>query len=192
MTLHADALGLLEHWRPEEPGQEELRRRFAAHLRERPDGAARSCYPDHLTASTLVLSPDGRQVLLTLHAKAGRWFQLGGHCEDDDDTLLGAARREAEEESGIAGLVLDPLPVHLSEHEVPFCDPRGEARHLDVRFVAVAPDAAPYAASDESLDVRWWPVTDLPDPEPGLEHLVAVGRGRLGLDAPGRSPDGRT
>ena len=180
MSLHADALGLLEGWRPDDAGQEEQRRRYVAHLREHPDGLGRACYPDHLTASTLVLSADGRSTLLTLHAKAGRWFQLGGHCEDDDTTLLGAARREATEESGIAGLVLDPLPVHLSAHDVPFCDPRGGARHLDVRFVAVAPAGAPAEASEESLDLRWWPVDDLPDPDPGMVELVAVARARLG------------
>ncbi len=49
----------------------------------------RSCYPDHLTASTLVLSADLDRVLLTLHAKAGQWFQFGGHCEPDDQTLVG-------------------------------------------------------------------------------------------------------
>ena len=51
----------------------------------------RDCYPDHLTASTLVLSADGDRVLLTLHAKARQWFQFGGHCEPGDVTLAAAA-----------------------------------------------------------------------------------------------------
>ena len=42
-------------------------------------------------------------MLLTLHAKAGQWFQLGGHCEPGDATLAGAATREAAEESGSPG-----------------------------------------------------------------------------------------
>jgi 8-oxo-dGTP pyrophosphatase MutT (NUDIX family) len=133
---------------------------------------SRGCYPDHLTASTVVLSADHTQVLLTLHAKAGRWFQLGGHCEDEDTTLVGAARREAVEESGTAELTFSPEPVQLSEHAVPFCDPRGGVHHLDVRFVAVATADAEHAVSEESLDVRWWPVDALPDPE--LADLVTA------------------
>jgi 8-oxo-dGTP pyrophosphatase MutT (NUDIX family) len=122
-------------------------------------------------------------VLLTLHAKAGRWFQFGGHCEPGDATLAGAAEREAIEESGITGLRVDPAPVQLSEHAVPFCDPRGGVHHLDVRFLAVAADGDEHAVSEESLDVRWWPVTALPGDD--LADLVALARARQSTSDPG-------
>lgn len=179
MTLHADALSCLTAWVPPTPAQRELRARYVDHLRAHGDGMQRSCYPDHLTASTLVLSPGLDRVLLTLHAKAGRWFQFGGHCEPGDPTLAGAATREAHEESGIAGLALDPVPVQLSEHAVPFCHPRGGVRHLDVRFVAIVADSAAHAVSEESLDVRWWPADDLPDPQPDMVELVRLARAHL-------------
>ena len=155
-----------------------VRDRYVAHLESHPDGLTRACTPDHLTASTLVLSADGRQVLLTLHAKARRWFQLGGHVEPGDATLAAAALREATEESGLGMLTLDPVPVQLSEHAVPFCGPDGDVHHLDVRFLALAPaDAAPLV-TEESLDVAWWPADALPDPEPDLVELVALARAR--------------
>ncbi len=179
MTLRDDAVRVLEAWEPPNPAQDALRGRYLDHLGAHPDGLSRSCLPDHLTASTLVLSHDRRRVLLTLHAKAGRWFQLGGHCEPGDRTLAGAATREATEESGLDGLQLDPVPVQLSEHPVLFCAPGTEVRHLDVRFVAVAGAHATHAVSEESIDVRWWPVDALPDPEPELVELV-----RLALDRP--------
>ena len=179
MSLHADALGSLERWTPPSPEQAALRHRFVEHLRAHPDGMTRRCHPDHVTASTLVVSADGDRVLLTLHAKARQWFQLGGHCEDADTTLAGAAAREAAEESGIPDLALDPVPVQLSEHAVPFCDPRGGVHHLDVRFLAVAPAGAEHVVSAESLDVRWWPADALPDPEPEMVQLVALARARL-------------
>jgi 8-oxo-dGTP pyrophosphatase MutT (NUDIX family) len=179
VSLHADALAILAAWTPPTPAQAALRDRYVAHLRTHPDGLSRSCRPDHLTASTLVLSGDGSRVLLTLHAKAGRWFQFGGHCEPEDPTLAGAARREAAEESGLSGLVLDPVPVQLSEHAVPFCGPTADVHHLDVRFLAVAPDDAEHAVSEESLDVRWWPAAALPDPEADLVQLVALARARV-------------
>ena len=179
MTLHDDALAVLTDWPAPNAVQETLRERYVEHLRAHPDGLTRACRPDHVTASTLVLSADGDAVLLTLHAKAHRWFQFGGHCEPGDATLAGAAAREATEESGLPDLVLDPVPVQLSEHAVPFCGPAGDVHHLDVRFVAVAPADAVHAVSDESLDVRWWPVDALPDPEPDLVELVALARARV-------------
>ena len=178
MTLHADALELLEDWAASSPEQERLREQYAVHLRSRPDGLSRSCLPDHVTASTLVLSPDAEQVLLTLHAKAQRWFQFGGHVEPGDATLAAAALREVTEESGLDGLVLDPAPVHLDVHEVPFCGGPG-TRHLDVRFLAVAEPGSGHIVSDESHDVRWWPAARLPSDEASLLELVDLGRERL-------------
>lgn len=116
--------------------------------------------------------------MLTLHAKARQWFQFGGHVEDGDATLQDAALREATEESGIAGLVLDPRPLHLDSHKVPFCGDRPGTRHLDVRFLAVSPAAAAHTVSEESVDVRWWPVDALPTQEPSLRELVELGRDR--------------
>lgn len=188
-SLHRDALAILTAWVPPNAEQAALRDRFGGHLYDYPDGLQRSCYPDHITASTVVLSADGSQVLLTLHARAGRWFQFGGHCERQDARLVAAALREATEESGIAGLRIDEEPVHLDEHPVPFCGDRGDVHHLDVRFVAVAPDDAEHAVSEESLDVRWWPVDSLGTPAgpPGVgaELIEAVTRARSRLTEPG-------
>jgi len=178
-ALREDALAALRAWVPPSGEQAVLRERYVAHLEARPDGLERSCHPDHLTASTLVVSPDARLVLLTLHAKAGQWFQFGGHCEPGDRTLLDAARREAVEESGIADLSFDPVPLRLDEHAVPFCGDTGEVHHLDVWFLAVAPEGAEHAASDESLDVRWWPADGLPGHDDVWAAALDLARRRL-------------
>ncbi|QBR91886.1 NUDIX hydrolase [Nocardioides euryhalodurans] len=186
--LHADALATLRAWTPPSAPQARLRDRYVTHLTDRPDGMERDCRPDHLTASTLVLSTDGRLVLLTLHAKAGQWFQFGGHCEPADRTLLGAARREAVEESGIADLALDPVPLRLDEHAVPFCGDGGDVHHLDVWFLAVAPASAEHAVSDESLDVRWWPVDGIPGEGHAWDEAIALAHARLRVQS--TSPPG--
>lgn len=180
MTLHADALSTLTGWMPPSPDQALLQERYVDHLGAHPDGLARSCFPDHLTAGTLVLDAGLGRVLLNLHRKARRWFAFGGHCEPGDATLAGAALREATEESGLTDLRFDRVPVHLDEHAVDFCDGRGTVHHLDVRYAAVAAGDAVPETSDESLDVRWWPVSALPDLEPEMHHLIALARARFG------------
>ena len=186
MTPHDGAVALLRSWHAPSEEQEGLRAEYVGHLEAHPDGLLRSCRPDHITASTLVMDPSGTQVLLTLHAKAQEWFQFGGHIEPDDAGVAEAALREVSEESGLAGLSLDPSPLHLDTHEVPFC--RGAAtgddrvtRHLDVRFLAVAPAGARPVVSEESADVRWWPVDALPTDEASLRALVDLGRERLAV-----------
>ncbi len=179
MSLAADALRTLVNWPAPSPTQEALRARYVAHLEAHDDGVWRSCLPDHLTAGTLVLSEDGEQVLLNLHRKAGRWFHFGGHAEAGDTTLAGVALREALEESGLPHVDLDPVPVHLDEHAVRFCDPSMEVHHLDVRFAARAPTGVLPRTSQESLDVRWWPVDALPDDiEDEMRVLIGSARAR--------------
>lgn len=182
MTLHADALRVLRAWSAPSPGQDRLRDRYVAYLEQQPGAMTRECRPHHLTASMVVLDEGRTRVLLTLHAKSGRWFQLGGHAEPGDDTLAGAALREALEESGLtpADLAVSPAPVLLDEHPVPFCGPGESVHHLDVVFAAVARDGAAHQASEESLDVAWWPVDDLPDPE-----LTAFVRAAQSTSLPG-------
>lgn len=179
MSREADALAVLQGWQPPDEVQAGLRSRYVQHLEEHDDGTERSCFPAHLTAGTLVLDETGAHVLLNLHRKAGRWFAFGGHAEPEDVTLADVARREALEESGLADLRFDPVPLHLDEHAVDFCDPRGTVHHLDVRYGAVAPPGSVARAGEESLDVRWWPVTALPDLEDEMHHLIALARARL-------------
>ncbi len=179
MTLHDEAASLLAGWTAPTAEQQLLRQRYLQVLNDHPEAVTRDGHPDHLTASTLVMSADGARVLLTLHAKAQRWFQFGGHCEPGDATLVGAALREAVEESGILGLRLDPEPLQLSDHAVPFCGATGAVHHLDVRFLAVVPDHTDFATSPESLDVAWWPANALPDPDPDLIELVDLAAERL-------------
>lgn len=132
--------------------------------------------PVHLTASCVVLDARGEQVLLTLHSKARRWLQFGGHIEPGDRSVHAAAEREAREESGIDGIRVQPQIAELHRHRLGARFGRC-AEHLDVRFIGIAPPGAEPVRSAESLDVRWWPVTALPDDiEDELAVLIERGR----------------
>jgi 8-oxo-dGTP pyrophosphatase MutT (NUDIX family) len=172
--VHADAVNVLGNWVPDDPNQESLRHAYLGFLAAREDSCDRSCAAGHITASAVVL--DGDKVLLTLHPRVGKWLQLGGHCEPADETLAGAALREATEESGIDGLTIDPVPVHLEVHPIT-CSLGVPTRHFDVRFVVHAPAGAQPVRSDESDDLRWWPISEVPNAEllPMIE--VATSRG---------------
>ncbi|MEH3032892.1 MAG: NUDIX domain-containing protein [Aeromicrobium erythreum] len=185
MTLHHDALTLLRAWTAPDAGQETWRREFVEHLTSHDDGVWRSCRPDHLTASALVVDPAAERACLVLHAKAGLWLQAGGHLERDDATVASAALREAREETGLEGLTIDPVPVRLSRHAVPFCG-GSAAHHLDVQFVAVAEAGAVPQASDESDAVGWFALDDPPEPtDDEVRALIAAASSRRrGTPAP--------
>lgn len=139
-----------------------------------PDSLRRSHGPAHVTASAVVLAPTRSAVLLVLHRKVGLWLQPGGHVDDDDPSLAAAALREATEETGVAGLVVDPGPLLLDRHPAP-C---GVEHHLDVQFLVRASSRATPIRSEESLDVRWWPVDALPQQRIDLAPLVAAALAR--------------
>ncbi|MBM9467727.1 NUDIX hydrolase [Nakamurella sp. YIM 132084] len=167
---------MLRAWAAPDLGQSALCEAFLGLLAARPDATARSCGPGHVTASAVVLSADLRSVLLTLHRRLGLWLQLGGHCEPGDGTLLGAAAREATEESGLTGLMpvlVDgtPAPVHLDVHPIT-CSLGRPTRHFDVRYVFVAGPGAVPIISDESSDVAFHRVDALPTGATGVDASV--------------------
>src|SRR5690348_5839252 len=69
--------------------------------------------PGHITGTGLVLSPEGKRVLLVHHARLDRWLLPGGHVEAQDVEIWDAARREVIEETR-AALAEEPRPRLVS------------------------------------------------------------------------------
>lgn len=145
-------------------------------LLEVPGCFERGCFPGHFTGSALVVSHDGARALLHHHRFLDRWLQFGGHC-DGDDNVLRVAMREAEEESGISGLIItSERPFDLDIHAIPENPKKGEPphEHYDLRWVFIAPEGAEFIVSDESHDIRWFtPEEALAQGlDPGLQRLI--------------------
>lgn len=128
-------------------------------------GLRRNGGPEHITGSCFVFSPAFDRVLLCFHRKGQFWVQFGGHIEAQDASVAEAAQREAREESGIGDLVLVSRAImDLDRHDLNAgfsC-----AAHWDVGFAATVTPDAEISVSDESEDVSWFPVNELPDPVP--------------------------
>lgn len=184
-AAHLDAVAVLSAYADPEPDQQSLALALLSYLHARPDATRRSCRAGHLTASAVLLDATAERVLLTLHPRVGAWVPLGGHVEDCDTTLVAAAAREAAEESGILELRVDPTPLHLDVHPVT-CSLGVPTRHLDVCYLAVAPAGAVEVCSDESDDLRWFPVDRLPDGVPADVPIV-VARARTRIAATRRT-----
>lgn len=132
--------------------------------------------PGHFTASCWLVSGDGERLLMTHHRKLGRWLQLGGHADGDPD-LAATALREGEEESGLAGLRLEPGIFDLDRHCIPARGDDPAHWHYDVRYVIHAGPDERFAVSDESHALAWRDIASMPADEtldPSIRRMAAA------------------
>ncbi|BDZ42536.1 phosphohydrolase [Paraoerskovia sediminicola] len=124
--------------------------------------------------TAVVLHPDGR-VLLGRRSDTGHWALISGILEPGEDPAVGLAR-EVLEETGVE-VTVETLASVVASDVVTY--PNGDrAMYLDHTFVcrpvsAASADGA-HVADDESLDVGWFELGDLPD------DLQQTSRDRLG------------
>lgn len=108
----------------------------------------------------------------------GHWAIPGGFIEMDE-SLEQAARRELEEETGVRDVYLEQLYTFGDVGR----DPR--TRVISVAYIAlIRAESQKVRTSDESLDVRWFPVRSLPDDlafdhEQILGHAISRLRSKL-------------
>jgi len=156
VEAHQKLTRLLEEFHGGEVREQEMARQTRELLRDVPRCAFRDHFdPGHLTASAWVVNKPGDKVVLVRHRKLQKWVQPGGHADGDLD-LIGVARRETQEETGLSELVVPYERIFdIDVHNIPAWGAEPEHLHFDVRFLIVADDTQPLVVSDESAAVQW-------------------------------------
>ncbi len=152
----------LAAYREGHPSELETIERFIAFVERCPDCFERSLLEGHVTGSAWIVDDSGGKVLLTHHRKLDCWLQLGGHADGDPD-VLAVALKEAREESGLTEFeVPEPAIFDLDIHRIPERKGVPEHWHYDVRYVMHATGSTAYIVSEESHDLRWVALDELP------------------------------
>lgn len=150
----------LQRYRDQWQGESAVVAQFDAFLHTQADVFSRSNRSGHFTGSSWLVSADGTRVLLMHHRKLGRWLQPGGHA-DGDPELARVALREAQEETGVAGLHVEGDIFDIDRHRIPARGDEPEHWHYDVRYVLRAGADERFAVNQESRALAWRSVADV-------------------------------
>jgi len=113
----------------------------------------------HFCASTYIIDPSTKKILLVKHKKFGKWVQPGGHIEHGEIPEE-AAVREAYEETGLKVKIIgDRFP-----REEDFIRPLGIQKnrnelgdlHIDITYLAIPMNSLDLIMSDESTGIKWF------------------------------------
>jgi 8-oxo-dGTP pyrophosphatase MutT (NUDIX family) len=120
------------------------------------------------SVTAVVLDRDGR-VLLVQRADSGRWALVTGCLEPGEQPAVGVVR-EVEEETGV--LAAAERLVSVAALPLTACANGDLVHWLDVTFRCRALDGEARVNDDESIDVGWFSLDDLPDLPP--RHLACI------------------
>jgi 8-oxo-dGTP pyrophosphatase MutT (NUDIX family) len=122
---------------------------------------SRKTLEGHLTASAWITNAECNKAVLLHHGKLNIWVQPGGHIDDEDESLLAASMREAQEETGLNKLSLMRGGLFdVDVHVIPERKNEPEHHHLDIRFWFCADNEA-LILSDESHELQWLTKTQI-------------------------------
>jgi 8-oxo-dGTP pyrophosphatase MutT (NUDIX family) len=130
-------------------------------LLEHPRSFYKDHLPGHITGSAFIIDRSGKFTLLTLHAKLHQWLQPGGHA-DGEENVLNVALRETQEETGIKLPEVTPGIFDIDIHPIPAFKGFPEHDHYDIRFLFKVSMEQPIKISEESTDLAWKPLHELP------------------------------
>ncbi|WP_329362347.1 NUDIX domain-containing protein [Streptomyces sp. NBC_00669] len=122
-----------------------------------------------LPGVVMVVFDDRGRVLLNRRTDTGRWALISG-IPDPGEQPAESAVREIQEETGVSAVVERVLSVFTNEPVV--YDNGDHAQYIDIVLRCRAVGGEARVNDDESLDVRWFALDELPP-------LGPIARGRI-------------
>jgi 8-oxo-dGTP pyrophosphatase MutT (NUDIX family) len=162
-------------YQPESADEAAAQLRIVAHVRGGGALFDRRRWDGHLTGSAFLVDETLSRLLLIHHRKLDKWLQPGGHGEPTESDPVAVARREAEEETGVRGLLPAPSFLEpggffdLDVHVIPARKDEAEHEHLDIRTLFLVPAASAARLVADLAEVqamRWFSLEEaaaLPD-----------------------------
>jgi len=124
-----------------------------------------------LMGVTAVVVRGGAEVLLVQRSDTHAWTPVTGIVDPGEHPALTAVR-EVEEEAGVVATVRRLAAVTVGRAIV---HANGDqAQYLDHTFLCDYLSGEAHVADDESVDVGWFPVDDLPDVADVYRDRIAV------------------
>lgn len=140
--------------------QEKCDKKIILKLLKEDDILTRKNKTHHFTASSWVVSPDFKKVLMVYHNIYNSWSWIGGHADGESD-LLAVALREAKEETGL----IDVQPFNNDILSIEVLTVNGHFKngeyvsshlHLNVTYLLVANiNEKLIIKPDENSGVKW-------------------------------------
>lgn len=155
-----DLLEMLNDYVPADEFEWTMWLNTIAFVESQPRCFERTLAVGHVTASAWVVSPDRERVLMMHHRKLDRWFQPGGHCDGNPDTLQ-VALKEVREETGVAARPLRQGIFDIDVHTIPGNSREAAHLHYDIRYLLEADPALEVARNHEAKAVRWVPLDEV-------------------------------
>lgn len=116
-----------------------------------------------IPGTRIVIQDEQQRILLQKRSDFKVWGLPGGIAEPGED-ILSIIKREVEEETSLRILDAKPFGFGSSPSLETFTYPNGnKAQHFVLDFFSQNFEGTAKVADDESLDIDWFPINQLPD-----------------------------
>jgi ADP-ribose pyrophosphatase YjhB (NUDIX family) len=111
----------------------------------------------HVTVSAWIVDEREKKVLILHHKSLDKYIQVGGHIEQEDETIWQAAMREAKEETSLKTIYSEKQEIFCVDvHDIPDTKKAKKHKHYDIAIYMKANslDSIEYD-KEESNSIHW-------------------------------------